>query len=184
MRDIGRIAAGKFGDRLPLLCLPELSIQSARGRFRFLLLALLLVFPDGGMFSQQNSGMGGQFPNAGSFPSSSRGVPQDPNQSSPLYDPFSSSEAEKRLRMINAERQKSMVADTDKLVKLATELNEEIARSNSGALSASQLRKVAEIEKLAHNVRDKMVMSIRGPQLNSDGVSAPYFPPGHWAAGP
>jgi hypothetical protein len=67
-----------------------------------------------------------------------------------------------------------MVADTDKLLKLAKELNEEIAHSNAGELSAAQLRKVAEIEKLAHGVRDKMVMSVRGPQLNMDNTP-PYF---------
>jgi hypothetical protein len=77
--------------------------------------------------------------------------------------------AERRMKMLNNERRKSLLSDTEKLLKLATELNNEIGRSNSGSLSPDQLRKVAEIEKLAHNVRDKMTMTIVPP-------SAPYFP--------
>jgi len=77
---------------------------------------------------------------------------------------------EKILRSLNAVRQKSMVADTDRLVRLVNELNAEIARTNPDSLTAAQLRKVAEIEKLAHNVKDKMSTSLRGlpafPQLN------------------
>ena len=42
------------------------------------------------------------------------------------------------------------------------ELNAEIARTNPNALTEAQLRKVAEIEKLAHNVKDKMSTSVRG----------------------
>jgi hypothetical protein len=71
-------------------------------------------------------------------------------------------EQEKRLKAINAERQKSLVADTNKLVKLATELNRELNSAKPESLSADQMRKVAEIEKLAKNVREKMSMSVRG----------------------
>jgi hypothetical protein len=140
-----------------------------RSSGRMLLLAALLAVPCGTSSQQQSQGMGGHFPAVSHDPSS------DANQLSPFYDPNSSAESEKRLRMINAERQKTMIADTDKLVKLAKELNEEIAKSNTGELSAAQLRKVAEIEKLAHNVRDKMVMSVRGPQFNNMDNTPPFF---------
>jgi hypothetical protein len=73
----------------------------------------------------------------------------------PLY-------AERRLRQLNLAQHKAMVADTDKLVKLANELNAEIGRTNPGLLTPEQLRKVAEIEKLAHSVKDKMRMSVQG----------------------
>src|SRR6202012_67038 len=137
--------------------------SSGRGAARrALALAIFLAVPAGGGFSQQAPGMGGS-----QFPGAPHCIPQDSNSNSPFGDQYNNpSEAEKRLRMINTERQKSMVADTDKLLKLAKELNDEVAKSNSGELSAAQLRKVAEIEKLAHNVRDKMVMSVRGPQFN------------------
>jgi len=156
MRDSGFFAMSKF---------PNFA-------WRAFLAVALLALPCGtsSQQQQQSQGMSGRM-----SPVVPRDFPQDPNQLSPFYDPNNSAEAEKRLRMINAERQKSMVADTDKLVKLAKELNEEIAHSNSGELSAAQLRKVAEIEKLAHNVRDKMIMSVRGPQFNIDNTP-PYFP--------
>ena len=76
---------------------------------------------------------------------------------------------ERRMRMLNNERHKSLVSDSDKLFKLATELNNQIARSNTGSLTPEQLRKVAEIEKLARNVRDKMTQTLSGPRVT-------YFP--------
>jgi hypothetical protein len=78
------------------------------------------------------------------------------------FDPQSSVEDEKRLRLLNADRQKSMVADTNRLLKLAQELDAEVGSANSDALNPAQLRKVAEIEKLAHNIREKMSTSVRG----------------------
>ncbi len=79
---------------------------------------------------------------------------------------------EKLLRALNADRQKSMVSDTNKLLRLVNELNAEIARTNSGSLTSSELHKVAEIEKLAHNVKDKMSTSVRG----TPAFSPPFQP--------
>jgi hypothetical protein len=62
----------------------------------------------------------------------------------------------KRLRLLNAERQKSMVSDADKLLRLARELEAEISRTTPESLTEEQLRKIAKIEKLARSVRDKM----------------------------
>jgi len=64
------------------------------------------------------------------------------------------------LRGLNVERQKEMVSDTNKLLKLARELNAEISSSNSDSLTPAQLRKVGEIEKLARSVKEKMSTSI------------------------
>lgn len=71
-------------------------------------------------------------------------------------------EEEKLLRALNADRQKSMVSDANKLLRLVNELNSEIAHNNPDLLTPSQLRKMAEIEKLAHSVKDKMSTSVRG----------------------
>jgi hypothetical protein len=76
---------------------------------------------------------------------------------------------EKLLRALNADRQKSMVSDTDKLLRLVDHLNAEIAHSQPDALTPGELREVAQIEKLAHNVKDKMSTSVRG--------TAPFRPP-------
>jgi hypothetical protein len=106
-------------------------------------------------------------------PGSVRGFSQD---NSPFAggDEVESVEAERRLNALNAERQKALLADTARLLKLAAELNQEIAKSNTGELTADQLRMVAEIEKLAHSVRDKMAMSLRGPQF--PGMESPLQP--------
>jgi len=79
------------------------------------------------------------------------------NIGGPLYQ-------ERRLRQLNLAQHKAMVSDTDKLLKLVTDLNAEISSSNPDALSPDQLRKVAEIEKLAHSVKDKMRTAAQGGQ--------------------
>ncbi len=68
--------------------------------------------------------------------------------------------AERRLRALNAERQKQMVSDAAKLLKLASELNAEVSSGNFDSLTLAQLHKVAEIEKLARSVREKMSFSV------------------------
>jgi hypothetical protein len=71
---------------------------------------------------------------------------------------------QKRLRMLNAERQKSMVKDADKLLKLARELDEEVNRPTNASYDQAEYSKVAEIEKLAHKVKDKMSTPVQGSQ--------------------
>ncbi len=90
-------------------------------------------------------------------------------------DGFSDSspfEEAKRLRALNAERQKSLVADTEKLLRLVHELNEEIAANPADSLTPVQLRQVAEIEKLAHNVKEKMSTSV----VSTPVFQQPLFP--------
>jgi hypothetical protein len=85
----------------------------------------------------------------------------------PGAGPFSSGDddldpmmAERRMRALNIERQKQMVADTNKLVKLAKELNDEVGATNAGSFNPDQLRKIAEIEKLARSVRERMSAAV------------------------
>ncbi|HVZ15475.1 MAG TPA: hypothetical protein VG897_00020 [Terriglobales bacterium] len=56
----------------------------------------------------------------------------------------------------NKDRQQKLKEDTDKLLKLATELKEYVDKSNEQILSIEVLKKTDEIEKLAKSVRDKM----------------------------
>jgi hypothetical protein len=70
--------------------------------------------------------------------------------------------AEQHLRAMNVERHKSLVSDTDKLLKLARQLDAEIASNSTDEMTPEELRKVAEIEKLAHNVKAKMAQSFGG----------------------
>ena len=60
------------------------------------------------------------------------------------------------MRAISLARQKEIRSDVNKMVKLTTELHEEIARANSDSLTAAQLRKLGQIEKLAHDIKLKM----------------------------
>lgn len=68
-----------------------------------------------------------------------------------------------------ASRLKSMASDSDKLQLLAKELNAKIEKSGTGSLSREDLRRVAEIEKLAHSVKWKM-------QLAAEAASGPSGP--------
>jgi hypothetical protein len=81
---------------------------------------------------------------------------------------------QKRLRAINLERQKSMAEDTEKLLKLARALNDEVEKTHPDALTPSQLHTLAEIEKLAHRVKDKMSYSFMGAPV----LREPPRPPG------
>ncbi|MGA9672063.1 MAG: hypothetical protein WBQ94_22820 [Terracidiphilus sp.] len=64
-------------------------------------------------------------------------------------------EPARRMRALNVMRQKALVSDTDKLLKLANELNAEIS-ANPESLTTDQMRKLAAIEKLARSVKEKM----------------------------
>jgi hypothetical protein len=89
------------------------------------------------------------------------------------YDPIM---MERRMNALNNERQKEMVSDTDKLLKLAKELNDEIAAKNTSSLTLDQLHKIAEIEKLARGVKEKMA---DGTGQMGPAVSAPNIYPPH-----
>ncbi len=82
--------------------------------------------------------------------------------------------AERRMRALNIERQKQMVADANKLVKLARELNDEVGATNAGSFTPDQLRKIAEIEKLARSVRERMSAAVGGSQSLLPGPALVY----------
>ncbi|HUO60942.1 MAG TPA: hypothetical protein VMU24_09765 [Candidatus Acidoferrales bacterium] len=51
---------------------------------------------------------------------------------------------------------KDMKRDAEKLLELATELNQEVERSNEHTLSLDVMKKAEQIEKLAHSVKTRM----------------------------
>jgi len=61
-----------------------------------------------------------------------------------------------QARLRNVDRQRQIVADTQKLVDLANQLHAEVEKSNKDTLSLEVIRKADEIEKLAKSVREKM----------------------------
>lgn len=99
------------------------------------------------------------------------GVPVDPGQNQGVEieqtHPFPGLEPhpedEQRLRMekdmakrANLDRQAQIKRDTASLLKLATELQQYVDKSNESILSLDVIKKADEIEKLAHSVKEKM----------------------------
>ena len=56
----------------------------------------------------------------------------------------------------NKQRQADLKRDTEKLLKLSTELKEYVDKTNENVLSLDVIKKAEEIEKLAHSVKMKM----------------------------
>ena len=77
------------------------------------------------------------------------------NQMPGMSQPDNMRRAEQR-RMLMSERQKRLVADTDKLLALTTALKEQVDESNRDVLSLDMVKKAEEIEKLAHSVKERI----------------------------
>jgi hypothetical protein len=56
----------------------------------------------------------------------------------------------------NEQRQADLKRDTEKLLRLSTELKEYVDKSNENILSVDVIKKADEIEKLAHSVKSRM----------------------------
>jgi hypothetical protein len=56
----------------------------------------------------------------------------------------------------NQERQTQLRRDTEQLLKLATDLKQDVDKSNENVLSLEVIKKAEEIERLAHSIKDKM----------------------------
>jgi nitric oxide reductase activation protein len=62
----------------------------------------------------------------------------------------------------NSDRKKQLSEDSEKLLKLATDLKAEVDKTTKDTLSINVIRKADEIEKLAHSVKEKMRVSPAG----------------------
>jgi hypothetical protein len=63
---------------------------------------------------------------------------------------------QQNIKPANAERKRQVADDSAKLLKLATELKTEVDKTDKDTLSLTVIRKADAIEKLAHNVKEKM----------------------------
>ena len=73
-------------------------------------------------------------------------------EKSPVADEMRRNMAKKA----NEQRQAALKRDTEKLLKLSTELKEHVEKTNENILSLDVIKKAEEIEKLAHSIRVKM----------------------------
>ena len=71
-------------------------------------------------------------------------------------DPIEEKMEKDREKAMNKERHDNLKKDTEKLLKLATELKEGVDKTNKDMLSLEVMKKCEEIEKLAKSVREKM----------------------------
>jgi nitric oxide reductase activation protein len=84
------------------------------------------------------------------------GMPM-PGRSNPAEpDPMDPHRAEQQEKLRNNDRQKRLVADTDKLLALATDLKAQVDKSTKDTLSVDVIKKAEEIEKLARSVKERM----------------------------
>ena len=81
----------------------------------------------------------------------------------PTHTPVESEEMRKMkkeaAKRANKKRQAELQKDTEQLFKLATELKEYVGKTDENILSLDVIKKAEEIEKLAHNVKEKMKTS-------------------------
>jgi hypothetical protein len=97
-----------------------------------------------------------------SLPAQNPTLPPLPQVSSPS-DRTTPAEDEARSKLerdmakkANQERQLALKRDTEKLLKLSTELKDYVDKTNENMLSLDVVKKAEEIEKLAHSVKTKM----------------------------
>jgi hypothetical protein len=83
-------------------------------------------------------------------------MPEPPQRNPPHPDQAKAKLERDMEKKANQERQAALRRDTEKLLKLATELKEYVDKTNENVLSFDVMKKAEEIEKLAHSVREKM----------------------------
>ena len=86
--------------------------------------------------------------NPGGIPPAGSGLPD--------FGPSNPKIEEQQARARSTDRQKKLVADTEKLLALATELKTDVDKTNQNILSVDVIKKAEEIEKLAHSVKERM----------------------------
>ena len=74
----------------------------------------------------------------------------------PGPDPLRESMHEQLIRQANEQRHKRMLDDANKMVQLSNELKADVEKTQKDELSMEVLKKAAEVEKLAHDVQQRM----------------------------
>jgi hypothetical protein len=96
-----------------------------------------------------------QFPPPGPTPNDPQGV--FGREHATGDEPYASHEIQQRqLKRLRQEHQQELIDDTDRLVKLATVLKEEVDKGNEATAPTDVLKQTDEISKLAKRVSDRI----------------------------
>jgi hypothetical protein len=90
------------------------------------------------------------------FPQPATHMPSVDGMGQTTRDPRIIEQRAGMMRALNSDRQKHIVEDTARLLQLATELKSDVDKSSKDQLSLDVVRKAEEIERLAHNVKERM----------------------------
>ena len=74
----------------------------------------------------------------------------------PDTDTMTARMAEQQAKSRNSDRQKRLETDTQKLLALATELKEQVNKTDKNIMSLDVIKKADEIERLAKSVKERM----------------------------
>ena len=108
----------------------------------FVLIGMLLFLSLPGLTAQQQPIPTVQQPAPPTVPNNEMGIPPEMQKA--------------MQKKANEQRQAELKRDTEKLLKLSTELKEYVDKSNENVLSLDVIKKAEEIERLARSVKTKM----------------------------
>ena len=120
------------------------------------------AWSQGGGGGGGNPGAGGSQQQVGDLPSLGAPAPKLPGMKGGMQpppdtnDPLAGKMEDAQAKSRNVERQKKLQADTERLLSLATELKEQVDKTDKNILSVDVIKKADEIEKLAKSVKDRM----------------------------
>ena len=83
--------------------------------------------------------------------------PPDANEQMAMHEQQAKN---KNVDAANLERKRQITDDSARLLKLASDLKAEVDKTSKDTLSLGVIRKAEEIEKLAHNVKEKMKLTM------------------------
>lgn len=96
-------------------------------------------------------------PNPSVMPDNQPNVLPDVNQQMMMHQQQAS---KRNFEAVNAERRRAIVGESALLLKLATDLKAEVDKSNKDTLSLNVIRRADLVERLAHDMKEKMKLSI------------------------
>ena len=109
---------------------------------------------------QPNNGLPGPGRNSQGIVALPENANPHPDGVRALRDSMNQQDDQKKLTEQNRIRQQQLADDTAKLLALATELKAEMDKTSKDTLNMNYVRKAEQIEKLAHQLRDKMKASL------------------------